>query len=149
VPEISARSKRVWRRFIEWYGARVVDQYGKEPPEDWRRIVDSTDNGTVKLGMSIIRSRYVDHPPTFPQFEQVMRPAVTINQGPNPAEILCAYAMKTHGSRLTAKQIREPWTYFGTETGETSGVWIPADGDSAAIRVTMLDVQSGQQAFAE
>jgi hypothetical protein len=133
----------------EWYGVRVVEQYGETPPDDWRRIVDSTDNEAVKRGLSIIRSRYFDHPPTFPQFEQAMRPATMVSQGPSPGDLLCAYVMKTYGARLTPKQIREPWTYFHSNNGpEISGVWIPADGESASVRVTMLDMQSGQQELA-
>lgn len=146
-PEISARAKKFWARMREWYGVRVVEQYGDTPPDDWRRIIDSTDNETVKRGLAIIRSRYFDHPPTFPQFEQAMRPAAMVNQGPSPGDLLCAYVMKTYGSKLTAKQIREPWTYFGSAAGEIAGVSIPADGDSPAVRATLLDVQSGQQAF--
>jgi len=145
--EISARAKRVWQRLEEWYGARLLESYGKDMPHDWSRLVDSTDNDTVKRGLAIIRSRYFDHPPTFPQFEQALRPAAMVNQGPSPGDILCAFVMKTYGSRLTAKQIRETWTYFGTPAGEITGVIVPADGDSPSMRVTMLDVQSGQQAF--
>ena len=148
MPEISKRSKVMWTRLVEWYGARLIEQYGDSPPADWRRIIDNTDHETIKRGLSIIRNRYLDHPPTLPQFEQAMRPAAMVNQGPSPGDVLCAYVMKTHGSRLTAKQLRESWTYFGSAAGEISGVSIPADGDSAAVRVTLLDVQSGQQAFA-
>jgi hypothetical protein len=145
--EISARSKRVWQRLEEWYGARLLESYGKDIPHDWSRLVDGTDNETVKRGLSIIRNRYLDHPPTLPQFEQAMRPAAAANHGPSPGDVLCAFVMKTYGSRLTAKQIRETWTYFGTAAGEIAGVIVPADGDSPAVRVTLLDVQSGQQAF--
>ena len=142
--EISARAKRAWQRLEEWYGARLKESYGPDMPHDWARLVDSTDNDTVKRGLALIRSRYFDHPPTFPQFEQAMRPPVAIAQGPSPGDLLCAYVMKNYGSRLSAKQIRESWNYFGTANGEIAGVSIPADGEYPAVRVTLLDVQSGQ-----
>lgn len=131
----------------EWYGVRVVEQYGETPPDDWRRIIDGTDNEAVKRGLSVIRSRYFDHPPTFPQFEQAMRPTAMVGQGPSPGDLLCSYVMKNYVSKLTAKQIRETWTYFGTVAGEITGVTVPADGESASVRVTLLEVRSGQQAF--
>lgn len=58
----------------------------------------------------------------------------------NPAELLCDYVMRGYGRRLTAKQLRGPWTYIGTKNGEISGVVIDADGDSAGHRVMLVDL---------
>lgn len=64
------------------------------------------------------------------------------------AESLCAFAMRTYGTRMTPKQIRSAWTYLRTSAGELTCVVVPADGDSASILVTVDDMRSGQQAFA-
>jgi hypothetical protein len=140
VPEVSKRAKQLWQRLIEWYGTRIVEQYGAAPPADWCCIVDELDNTAVKRGLSIIRARHIQHPPTLPEFDQAMRPKQdSAPQGPNPAERLCAYVLKTYRSNLTAKQIRVPWTYLGNGEGIT-GVVVPADGDRPGYRVMLADI---------
>ena len=140
MPNISARAKRVWQRLTEWYGARMAEQYGDQPPADWCEIVDEIDNTAVKRGLSIIRSRYIQHPPTLPQFEQAMRPARTVSTGPGPGDRLCEYIMRSFGVRLTQRQITMPWTYIGSPEGEISGVVIDADGASPGYRVMLADI---------
>jgi hypothetical protein len=132
---------------VEWYGARVAEQYGVEPPIDWCRAIDSADDTTVQRGLSLIKSRYLDHPPTLPQFEQVMRPQEGVKRGPTEVDQLCAYVMKTHGRTLTPMQIRTSWTYSRDKMGELV-VTVPADGASPQISVTALEMRSGQQALA-
>jgi hypothetical protein len=147
-PEISARAKRVWTRMREWYGVRVVDQYGETPPPDWCKAVDQADDRTVQRGLSLIRSRYVEHPPTLPQFEKVMQPPEGSGvRGPNEAVQLCEYVMKTRGNALTPLQVRTSWTYARDKMGELV-VTVPADGAFPAISVTTLEMRSGQQVFA-
>jgi hypothetical protein len=142
-PQTSPRSKRVWKRLIEWYGTRIIEQYGEAPPDDWREIIDDIDNTQVKRGLSIIRSRFIQHPPTLPQFDQAMRPSGTEQKtGPNPAERLCAHVMRNYGRRMSAKQIRGPWTYVGRPDGEITGVVIDADGDHAGYRVMLEDLDA-------
>lgn len=63
------------------------------------------------------------------------------------ADQLCAFVMKHYGSRLTAKQIREAWSYTRDKAGELVAT-VPADGESPALSVTTLEMRSGQQAFA-
>jgi hypothetical protein len=138
----SPRAKRVWQRLIEWYGTRIIEQYGESPPDDWCSVVDDADNEAVKRALSIIRSRYVQHPPTFPQFEQAFRPTSAPVVGPGPADRLCLYVMRTFGSTLTPKQIREPWTYIGSQNGEIGGVVIPADEDKPSYRVMLADIDA-------
>lgn len=140
---ISARAERAWQRLTDWYGARLAESYGKVMPADWAKVIDATDNDTVKRGLSLIRSRYVQHPPTLPQFDQAMRPPEgTTTSGPNPAERLCAHVMRHYGGRLTEKQTRGPWTYIGTPGGEISGVVIDGDVDHAGYRVMLADLEA-------
>lgn len=148
MPELSARAKKTWRRLTEWYGIRFVEQYGKDPPEDWWRLIDKTDNDTIRRGLAIVRRRYLEFPPTLPQFEQAMHPAISQPNTPSPADLLCKFIMTKYGARLTDKQIREPWTYFGTRGGEIAGVTIPADGERAGYRITVIDMNTPEGAIA-
>jgi hypothetical protein len=132
---------------VEWYGARVAEQYGESPPIDWCHAIDRVDDTTVQRGLSLIKTRYLDHPPTLPQFEACMRPAESASRGPSEMDQLCAYVMKIHGSRLTPLQIRTSWTYSRDKSGELVAT-VPADGQSPAVSVTTLQMRSGQQAFA-
>lgn len=133
---------------VEWYGARVAEQYGQDPPVDWCRAIDRSDDATVQRALAIIKSRHLDHPPTLPQFEAVMRPAEAAGaRVPGEAERLSAYVMRIHGRRLTPRQTRGPWDYSRDRAGELCAT-IAADGDSPGITVTALEMRSGQQDFA-
>ncbi len=133
---------------VEWYGTRVAEQYGETPPIDWCKAVDNADDMTVQRGLSLIKSRYLDHPPTLPQFEQAMRPAEASGaRAPNESVQLCEYVMKTRGRILTPLQVRTSWTYSRDKAGDLV-VTVPADGSSPAISVTALEMRSGQQALA-
>lgn len=136
--QISARSKRFWKRLVEWYGVRVTEQYGELPPEDWCELVDESSNEIVKRALSLIRQRYVQYPPTLPQFEQCLAPTRVV-AGPSSADRLCAHVMRTIGTRLTEKQRAVPWTYLGSSDG-IAGVVIPDDGDSPGYRVMLADI---------
>lgn len=132
---------------VEWYGARVAEQYGEDPPIDWCRAVDAVNDATVQRGLSLIKSRYIDHPPTLPQFEACMRPAESSNRGPSELEQLCAFVMRHVGARLTPLQIRTSWTYSRDKAGELV-VIVPADGESPQFRITALEMRSNQQTVA-
>lgn len=54
---------------------------------------------------------------------------------------LCTFVMREYGNRLTTKQLRGPWTYIGTYSGEISGVVIPADGTRTGYRVMLADME--------
>jgi len=94
-PEPSARAKRVWQRLIEWYGARIVEQYGESPPDDWAAR-DRPHRQQFREARPANHPRPLfRHPPTLPQFDQAMSPPATVSRGPNPAEILAAFVMRT------------------------------------------------------
>jgi hypothetical protein len=137
----SRRALVVWKRMIDWYGTRWTESYGLDPPPDWCEVIDRTDPERVAKGLALIRRTYLQHPPTFPQFEQAIRPPHFFEEaGPNPAERLCEFVMRRYGKRLTPKQIREPWTYFGNPQVGITGVDVPADGESAGLRVRLEDM---------
>jgi len=133
---------------VEWYGTRIQEQYGIEPPTDWCKAVDQADDTTVQRGLSLIKSRYLDHPPTLPQFEQVMRPQESGGtRGPTEQVQLCDYVMKTRGASFTAKQIRSAWTYCRDRNGELVAI-VPEDGSNPSVAVSALEMRSGQQSLA-
>lgn len=158
----SIRAKKVWQRLIEWYGVRFAEQYGHEPTEDWCDVVDRTDNAQVARGMNLMRVKYIQHPPTFPQFAEAMSPVMP-EKGPHLTTVeerLAAFVVARYWSRLTERQQRGPWTYTGrffdspgvdgklreNHGTEITGVLIEADGDHPALRVNVLDMQA---AFAD
>jgi hypothetical protein len=64
----------------------------------------------------------------------------------NPAERLVRFVMREYGSRLTPKQIREPWEHLRSPNGEIIGVIVPGDGGSSSFRV-MLHEADGKSGF--
>lgn len=62
----------------------------------------------------------------------------------NPAEKLCAFVIARYGRRLSATQLRGPWTYIGSRTGEISGLVIDPDGEHAGFRVMLADMDAPQ-----
>lgn len=134
--KISARSIKTWQRLAEWYGVRFIETYGKNPPEDWRKLIDATDSMTTARAMQIIRTRCVEFPPTFPQFEAAMRPATASGaQKLNDQDLLCAWIMRNFPG-LTPKQTRGPWQYV-YRNDEFHGVVIAPDGEHKGMRVTV------------
>lgn len=156
----SARAKRMWDRLQDWYGVRLTEQFGLEPPKDWCDVVDKSDNEQVKRALSVIRADYVNFPPTFMQFEKAFKPAVKPHgqRGPTMAERLSNFV--TANYRLTPKQLRGPWKYLSREFDapdvsgkirerngvEITGVIVPADGESSGYRVMAVDMEAAKAA---
>lgn len=105
----STRSFRTWRRLSAHYGTRLVDQYGKSPPEDWCRTIDGTDDPRLEQALMVLRREYPDHPPTLGQFERCIPEREIDNE--NVIDALAVY-VTTH-SRFCEHQRCMPWTYFG------------------------------------
>lgn len=156
---ISPRAKRVWGRLGEWYGTKLADQYGPFPPKDWCEAIDAADNSQIKRGLSKIRGEYLNWPPTFPQFEDAIKPVESNGPtGPSIAEQLVDYVLRH--KRLTATQLRMPWVHLGTTFAapgldgkmranhgvEFTGVVVPADGDHPGFRVMVADMSLEQPA---
>jgi hypothetical protein len=156
----SPRARRVWDRLQNWYGSRLTEQFGTEPPPDWCRVVDTHDNDEVKRALSVIQAEHQTHPPTFPQFEKAFKPPVkhAAPRGLSLLEKFSAWIVRNY--RLTPTQLRGPWTYLGREsdapdhTGkiverhavEITGVIIAADGDSPGHRIMVVDMQMSEAA---
>lgn len=132
---ISPRARRLWDRLRSWYGTRLTEQYGDEPPADWRRLVDHTDNDAVREALEVIRKRHATHPPTLPEFEAALRPR---RRGLAAGEAttqdrLAAWVVKNR--RLTDGQLAVAWTWQAEGDAATghgfaiTGVSIPGTPD--------------------
>ncbi len=67
-------------------------------------------------------------------------------------EIMREWVVKNHADSLTFTQMRSPWTWlhagnvYSGEGFAITGVVVPADGDSPALRVMVRDMQLGNAA---
>lgn len=154
-PEVSARARRVWDRLQSWYGTRVAETYGPNPPRDWCRLIDRSNDLDVKRALATIRSRHPSHPPTLPEFEAALSPPPPVNR-PSTAEStvqdrLVAYVMGNF--TMSPRQMIAAWTWLyqkaqwkddqnrqRNELATCVGVWIPGDGERAGFRVTVQDM---------
>jgi len=152
--EVSPRAVKLWARLSEWYGTRLVETYGPVPPRDWCRLVDRSNNGDIKRALATIRLKHPSHPPTLPEFEAALKPAVPAHRdaaAPTVQERLVAHVTATQ--QLTRQQLRSTWTWLyrraqwtdgmnrsRDELAECIGVVIPADGDIPSVRVMAEDL---------
>ncbi len=155
-------SKRVelfWTRLRQWYGNRIVEQYGEIAPPDWAKIIDLADNDQIKNALTKIRSTCAIHPPTFPQFEMAIKAAAIpiIQSKPDKRVELIEWIMKN--KKLTKWQTLTPWIWIvkyldapdiekkmrEKHGAEISGVIIPDDDEEGAIghRVMFDDMRFG------
>lgn len=132
----SHRSKRLWDRLGQWYGSRLAEQYGAEPPQDWCEVVDAADNDTVTRALADIRVKHLTHPPTFPEFNSIVRKAKHAREtGPSAIDVLEQHLQRRN---LTFKQGRQ-LTYIGT-LGQITGVVVPQDGEYPGFRLMLSDL---------
>jgi hypothetical protein len=87
----------------------VAEQYGRTPPEDWCSLVDRTDDERLELAMINIRQRYLDHPPTLPQFAA----AIPARQTADRESVVDRLAQHAARLPLCDHQMMGPWSYFG------------------------------------
>lgn len=155
--EVSARARRVWQRLGEWYGARLSEQFGPEPPHDWCRLVDRSSNTDIQRALATVRSKHVSHPPTLPEFDLALQPQAPPHREPNAATVqerLVAYIVKRHHP-LSKEQLIAQWTFLyeraqwvdalkrnRDERAACVGVYIPATHDRHAMRVMVSDMQA-------
>ncbi len=109
---ISKRADRTWKRLASWYGARLAEQYGDNPPEDWADLIDRTDDERLEQALAAVRRASPTHPPTLGQLEAAV-PSRHLASDPSSVSILSAAAMRMLGKSLCMHQIAMPWNYFG------------------------------------
>lgn len=110
-PRISKRSQKVWARLVSWYGSRIAEAYGSEPPEDWAFLIDRNDDERLETALLAVRRLSPIHPPTLGQLESAL-PARTTAETPSLAFVLSEAALERFRD-LCKHQIAKPWNYFG------------------------------------
>lgn len=120
----STRATRFWKRLAQNYGAKLAEEYGPNPPEDWCAVIDRTDDERLNKSLVAIRSQHPNWPPTLGQFEAVI-PRRDVHHTESVVDRL---AVKAARLPLCEHQLMTPWTYFGRHDGrdvETKGVTVP------------------------
>lgn len=69
--------QRFWTAMIQRFGTRWGQTYGLEPTLAWRELLDRYTPGEVKLALELMHQRGFEHPPTEPQFAQLLNQAQT------------------------------------------------------------------------
>lgn len=144
---ISKRVRAIWKKFCDWYGADVIaKKLGAVPAREWCEEIDSiATRDELAQVLADVRSKHVNWPPLFPQFEAICKSVRRPQQrgrAPSVAEQLSDYVIRT--KRLTRAQLGG-WTFFGGAGDAFAGVVVPADPETGApgYRVTVADMQLG------
>lgn len=111
---ISKRSDSSWKRLGSWYGARLFEQYGQHPPEDWCELFDRTDDERLWDALLAVRRESPVHPPTLGQIEAALPKKQWASNGEPSKPQQCADLMLAkHGEDMCKHQRAMPWNYFG------------------------------------
>ncbi len=129
LPKIS-RATRIWNRLKSWWGVRLAEQYGDQPPDDWKKVFDGTDDERLERALTAIRTQSPIHPPTLGQLEAAIPKRDLGGRRQSLSERLCEFAIQRLGRVLCVHQCRGPWNYFGShflmgEVPDLRGVQIP------------------------
>lgn len=109
----SPRALRVWDRLRQWYGARLAEQYGDAPPDDWCESVDCASDEAVRLALRGVREKHVTYPPTLPEFEALLRRGAAASARAHSADLraqLVEHINRTR--RLSDRQRAQPWNWI-------------------------------------
>lgn len=110
---VSPRATRVWERLRQWYGARLAEQYGDEPPADWCEAVNTSTDDAIKLALRGVREKHVAHPPTLPEFEALLRKGAAARNTSHSADFRAALVLHaTSTRRLSDEQKALPWNWI-------------------------------------
>ena len=157
--EPSRRSKRVWERFIQWYGTRVIESHGPMPSQAWDWAVNTATDEQIKNALDAVKVHHPKYAPTFPEFEALLKkakPADGIEQLSITAR-MTEYILRQYTLgllQLTPLQMKGPWRWEvrwnpgndkqGVAYREWEPVYrtmvIPADGDQPEYRFNIQDI---------
>ena len=147
VSEPSKRARLLWDRLRQWYGVRLSEAYGLEPPAEWQKAVDNTHNDAVKRALELCSVRHPTHPPTLLEFQSLLKPPPGASaRKASPQDKLADFVMRHR--HPTPEQCRLAWTYLHTGDAfaggmgfAVTGVVIPATDDGGQrIRVMVEDL---------
>lgn len=85
--------KRFWGAMAEAFGTRWVIEYGNTPTLSWSELLDRYTPADIKLALELMRARAFKHPPTQPEFAQLLAAAEARrrNATDDPAELRRGY----------------------------------------------------------
>lgn len=66
---------RFWQTMAERYGKRWTDDYGTEPLQAWKDLLDDYHPKAIRDAIRLLASESPLHPPTEPQFENLLKKA--------------------------------------------------------------------------
>ena len=121
----STRATRFWKRLAQNYGAKLAEEYGPHPPEDWCAVIDRADDERLQKALVTIRAQHPNWPPTLGQFEATI-PKRDMHRSDSTVDRLAVHAAGLPG--LCEHQRMFRWNYFGRvdwPAVEIRGVVIP------------------------
>lgn len=113
---ISNRSQKLWDRLSSWYGARLAEQYGAHPPEDWCAVFDRTDPDDMQRALIDMRRSSPIHPPTLGQLEEAIPEKTSGPLAQSKPEKIALLMLEKHDKDMCQHQRARPWNYFGPMT---------------------------------
>ena len=138
--KLSKRAERVWQRLEQIFSDDLRMAYPSGMTEAMAQVVDRVDDETVKDGLA--RIKLMRRPPNLREFSEAMSSTPAPQARPNLMPALVAYATKH--LNLTARQLRDPWTWVyegdprpGSQYFGIRGVRIPADNDEGRAEVIL------------
>lgn len=157
--EPSRRTKRVWERFVQWYGTRVIETHGAMPSQAWDMAVNTSSDEQVAAALQAVKVQHAKYPPTFPEFEALLRKAKPAD-GVEEMSVtirMTEYILRQHSLgllELSPNQIRGPWRWVvrwnsgNDKQGAIHKEWEPiyttmvieADGDHPERRFSVADI---------
>ena len=136
----SNRANRVWLRLEQMFGDDLRMAYPSGMTEAMAQVVDRVDDETVKDGLA--RIKLMRRPPNLREFSEALSSTPAPQARPNLMPALVAYATKH--LNLTARQLRDPWTWVyegdprpGSQYFGIRGVRIPADNDEGRAEIIL------------
>ena len=138
--KLSKRAERVWQRLEQIFGDDLRMAYPSGMTEAMAQVVDRVDDETVKEGLA--RIKLMRRPPNLREFSEALSSIPAPQARPNLMPALVAYATKH--LNLTARQLRDPWTWVyegdprpGSQYFGIRGVRIPADNDEGRAEIIL------------
>jgi hypothetical protein len=72
---------RFWRTMGERFGKRWLDEYGAQPTTAWKRAIGAYSPEVIGAALDLMHTRGWQHPPTEPQFAQLLSEAARKSAG--------------------------------------------------------------------
>lgn len=134
------KSLRRWKVLMSIYGQRWADSYDGEPSEPWAIALDAATEAEFKRAVKSLMSSGDAHPPSLPQFVELLRPgtaerAKSKHPEPNTPDWNAARAALMQG---IAKQSRDRGVQF-----------TDADRAQSAAALAHVDNPPGTHGFDE